>query len=1187
MENEVESKIIFTGDASQLTMTFDELVNAITETRNQLKEYKSDKEKSAELTQKLHDLEMQLVQVMKTQNNVLDTSKVSYRQLNDILKDLSKSYKETSDVAQRMNIAPAAKAINSELKTMDAGIGNFQRNVGNYSGDIQKAFQGLQLQTQQVMRELPSLKYGVEMFFLAISNNLPMLIDAVKKYNDLNKARKASTAAAAGDAATHRAEATETAESAVAHDKETTAVGASTAAHLKEGEALVANAKAQLENAKAAKEAALEKRNLLMQQKEGVDMTIKEMMSNANIVQSDQEHIIKLRELNTLKSQASRLDLELATAENELAAAETRVTTATNQLAVAEKALDEERKQQQGVSWLKAMGKALISWQTLVLGVILALTLYSKEIGAFFERLFTGDKAMKRYEDATKSAGVSQKEFTQNAVESARAEDKLNKSLLETSASYSETAKKSALFHKEQQELNKATIEGAKSFAKEYVELRLLMSIMNEAAIKEQTLVDDEKALKAAKEEHNQAAEKMLELLGETVNETNVAAMKTGEYSAKIDQLISQLYKQAQAQGAITLLQKTYTETVLKAQGELIDAQLNRDANKFKSFWQAVGYYTLTALTPAGFFKGFRNKKDFLDSRVEKWEKKLGEAKTMFEAFLVEITKMFDFDDLFGGDNGGNNGADKWFSRWEMRIKELEAKMGMLAEKSDEVNLADTWKYSEQGLSYYMKKFDEYAEHYRKENKGMKDEDIKDLRELEVERKKYLEEYYKYHNKLSKQYMSAVKTEKDYEISQLLDWYRTQVALYQQAGMDITELDAEYELRMEKILDKYQTKYKYAMKEREVLAAAAAGNVTAYYQIAMDLELEKLQDTMDKEIKEYERKGISTVELEEHYAQERLKIVSRYAKEEADAVLEQIKRQEDARQRLNQVSVGWANQGGQNRPQEMQYAKLGGTTITGHQQRQNEIQGTYNEFNIWKDSAEQQIEAMQQVLESGKLVGEAKLEMEAQLAEAQQELYLGVAEYQMQLNQMVLDDTRESIQEVLGDVQSSFQGLGSAFDDVYTAIEKTMEMKVKEGKMSNEEAEKELEKYRGIKAAAAAMDALGSAVGAYNSLASIPYVGPALGAVAAAAALAAGFANVRLIMATTKDNAGSGTDAYANAAPSLSEYTPQYVTNVTGKDDTDYLANALTEKPITAYVVESDVTASQEIANKRSDETTW
>ena len=1182
---DIEEKVVFTGDASQLTQTFDELVNAITRTKEEIKEYKNDKEKSAELTKKLYDQEMKLVELMSKQNNVIDSSKVSYRQLNDILKDLNKTYKETTSGAQRMNIAPAAKAMNQELKTMDANIGNFQRNVGNYSGDIQKAFQGLQLQTSQVLRELPSLKYGVEMFFLAISNNLPMLIDAVKKYNDLNKARKASAAAAAGDAATHRAETTETTESAIAHDKETTAVGASTAAHIKEGEALVANAKSQLERAEAAKKAALEERNLLMSQKEGVDMTIKQMMANINIVQSDQEHIIKLRELNTLKSEASRLDLALATAENNLAAAETRVTTATNQLAVAEKTLEEERKNQQGMSWLKAMGKAILSWQTLVLGLILVLTLYSKEIAEFVGTLFTGNKEMDRFKDATDRAGVSVNEFTKNATNSTKAEDQLNKSLLQTEVSYSKTANASSLFHKEQKELNKAVIEGAKSFAKQYVEIRLLMSIMNQAALQEAAYANDQAQLAQAQEEHNKAAEKMLEMLGETVNETNVAAVKTGEYADKIDALVASLYKQAQAQGAIQLLQKVYTETVLKAQGELIDAELDKQAGKFKNFWSRLGYWlsnTWKLLEPSA--QGETgSKEDWLDRRVKKWEEKLGEAKTTFEAYLAEITKMFDFDSLFGDDkNSGKNGTDKWFSRWEMRINELVAKMGMLAEKNGDINLADTWKYSEQGMTYYMNKFDEYAAHYRKVNKDLKDEDNKDLREVEVQRKKYIEEYYKYHNELSKKYLSAIQTEKDKELSDLIDWYNKEVAIYQQMGEDITNLDNEYEKRREAILDKYIDKYKNV----DMVRQAIDERYNEYYNAMMDYELAQLQDQMTKEIKEYERKGIETTNLEEHYAIERLKIISKYAKEETQARLAEYQKQEDAALRRNAVETNRKMRtGGKNTKTESIFSSMGGTTVTGMDQRNAEIAGLEEEKRIYVESANLQIAEMQRVLDSGKLFGEERLEMEKSIADAKNELELGTLELQEQIEEKKAENAKATFEEITQYAQQGFQGLGGMFDNVYTAIERTYELQVKEGKMTEKEAEKELEKYRGVKAAAAAMDALGSAVGAYNSLATIPYVGPALGAAAAAAALAAGFANVKLILATTKDNAGvGGADTYS---PNLSEFTPQFVANATGRDDTDYLVNALEEKPIRAYIVESEVTAAQEVENKRNQETTW
>ena len=374
--------------------------------------------------------------------------------------------------------------------------------------------------------------------------------------------------------------------------------------------------------------------------------------------------------------------------------------------------------------------------------------------------------------------------------------------------------------------------------------------------------------------------------------------------------------------------------------------------------------------------------------------------------------------------------------------------------------------------------------------------------------------------------------------------------------------------------------------ERMAIDHSINNDLTAYNKAMMDLDLKNLDDNMEKEIKEYERKGIETTNLEEHYAIERMKIISRYAKEETDSIIANIQKQEQALQRRNEQMLQYNNMGGSRYGTELTYARMGGTTITGHQQRQNEINAKTNEFNIWQDSAQQQIQAMQDVLASGKLIGDERLEMETALADAERELALGTAEYRMELNEMVLEDASATTEDYMGYASTTFQALGNIFNNVYSAIESNIEAEKKAGKISEEEAEKRLEEYRGLQAASAMMNALGSAVGAYNSMASIPYVGPALGAIAAAAALAAGIANVKQIMATSKNNI-SATNSYANAAPSLSEYTPQYVVNATGKDDTDYLANAVSERPVKTYVVSSDVTAAQEIANKTDSEATW
>lgn len=65
----------------------------------------------------------------------------------------------------------------AKIKELDATIGNHQRNVGNYAS----AWNGLGNSVQQVARELPSLAVSANTFFLAISNNLPILVDEIAK----------------------------------------------------------------------------------------------------------------------------------------------------------------------------------------------------------------------------------------------------------------------------------------------------------------------------------------------------------------------------------------------------------------------------------------------------------------------------------------------------------------------------------------------------------------------------------------------------------------------------------------------------------------------------------------------------------------------------------------------------------------------------------------------------------------------------------------------------------------------------------------------------------------------------------------------------------------------------------------------------------------------------------------------
>lgn len=91
------------------------------------------------------------------------------------------------------NLLKNIEGLDAKVKELDASMGVHTRNVGNYAS----GFNMLGFQIQQVARELPSLAYGPQIFFPAISNNLPMLADEIarakKSVDELKKAGQTFT----------------------------------------------------------------------------------------------------------------------------------------------------------------------------------------------------------------------------------------------------------------------------------------------------------------------------------------------------------------------------------------------------------------------------------------------------------------------------------------------------------------------------------------------------------------------------------------------------------------------------------------------------------------------------------------------------------------------------------------------------------------------------------------------------------------------------------------------------------------------------------------------------------------------------------------------------------------------------------------------------------------------------------
>lgn len=135
---------------------------------------------------RLNKLQAKLTNSMAGSYNALSAQ----YELNKIkLNALSQEYLENTE---------AGKKLVKETAEIYAAMDKYQKSTGKHTlsvGNYKQAFDGLGFSISQVARELPSLAISANTFFLAISNNIPMVIDEIQKLRAANEA-----AAKAGEA---------------------------------------------------------------------------------------------------------------------------------------------------------------------------------------------------------------------------------------------------------------------------------------------------------------------------------------------------------------------------------------------------------------------------------------------------------------------------------------------------------------------------------------------------------------------------------------------------------------------------------------------------------------------------------------------------------------------------------------------------------------------------------------------------------------------------------------------------------------------------------------------------------------------------------------------------------------------------------------------------------------------------
>lgn len=136
--------------------------------------------------------------------NMSQFAKLVIAQLEQELAALQERFRQamaagTNTDAQMADIQ-ALQGVVRQLKTELQGLEEQKKKTGStplMKDDPAPKLNNVRMSMQQIARELPSLAMGPQMFFLAISNNIPMFTDALgsarKEYEELTKAGKKAT----------------------------------------------------------------------------------------------------------------------------------------------------------------------------------------------------------------------------------------------------------------------------------------------------------------------------------------------------------------------------------------------------------------------------------------------------------------------------------------------------------------------------------------------------------------------------------------------------------------------------------------------------------------------------------------------------------------------------------------------------------------------------------------------------------------------------------------------------------------------------------------------------------------------------------------------------------------------------------------------------------------------------------
>ena len=156
--DELREKVVSAGYSFSSLKSAKNYIDRLRASLIDLDETSEEYEERVEEIDKVQD---KLNKAMKATGDKAKDAEGSYNALSKKMSELKKVFKETNDEAERDKLAKQIVGINDQLKEMDASIGNYQRNVGNYEAAFTDGLLNIAAKVKALSDPMSLAKKGV------------------------------------------------------------------------------------------------------------------------------------------------------------------------------------------------------------------------------------------------------------------------------------------------------------------------------------------------------------------------------------------------------------------------------------------------------------------------------------------------------------------------------------------------------------------------------------------------------------------------------------------------------------------------------------------------------------------------------------------------------------------------------------------------------------------------------------------------------------------------------------------------------------------------------------------------------------------------------------------------------------------------------------------------------------------